>query len=324
MPFNEYQLKESDSPQYSRGRTMFTQNISKFDILRSDQKDKFYRKKLNNLTDELIKSIYKPSTPAPTSNGSPVQSNAADIKLLSDLLYYGSTTIANRQTIGQEYYNLILFNEATRNVPAFHERAFIVLFRIVLPYLMHKLNKTRSNNPRGKLIMALTTLLLYYAKKINLIAFYLRNTSYFKLENRLACVKTLSVNLGKSTSSYQQKMSLVLGVLELAMLILHAGNELKDFYVHRASIGSLGESSKAVTQAPGEVEESKGGSPTRINCPLCLEKVCHPTLTSCGHMFCWDCIQNYSAYDSTLASSKCPTCRNVFESRRLIYLYNFK
>lgn len=222
----------------------------------------------------------------------PLQCNA-DIKLLSDLLYFGSTTIANRQTIGQEYYNLILFKESTRNVPALHERAFIVLFRIVLPYLMHKLNRAQNNNPQGKLILALTTLILYYAKKINLIVFYLRNTSYFKLENRCASVKTLSVNLGKSTSTYQQKMSLVLGVLELAMLMLHVVNELKDFYLHRTSIGNLGESFKMETTA--KLEETKGGSPTRINCPLCLEKVCHPTLTSCGHMFCWDCIQRYSA-----------------------------
>ncbi len=302
MPFKRFQRGKS-SPYKP---DMLNANISKFDILRSDQKDKFYRKKLNNLTDELIKTVFKTST----SN--------TNIKLLSDLLYYGSTTVANRQTIGQEYYNLILLKETTRNVPFILDRVFLIAFRFALPYLINRLNKIASSNPRQKLCLALLAHLLYYAKKINLIVFYLAGSSYFKLENRLASVGTLSVNLVKPISAYQQRMSLVLGLLELAMLLLHAANELKDLYATGQSIGSLENLAEKASKEVG-----MKCSPTRINCPLCLEKVCHPTVTTCGHIFCWDCIQKHAAFEPA-ELSKCPTCRNVFEIRRLIYLYNFK
>lgn len=293
--------------------------ISKFDILKSDQKDKFYRKKLTNSADQLVKFILKSSSSISINPITSVQ----DIKLLSDLIYYTCTTLSNRQTIGQEYYNLILFKENTRSLPILSERLFLIAFRIVLPYLVNKLNRTQDT--QQKIILSLLNVLLFYAKKINLIIFYLSNSSYFKLENRLASVKTLSINLNRFTSGFQQKMYLAFGLLESTMLGIHVANEIKELYVNRNSLINYSDGNKQEhEQSMNNIDRSGlSRSVSRIKCPLCLDPVSHPTLTTCGHLFCWYCIQEYSSRSSS-ENAKCPTCRCVFENRKLIYLYNFK
>ena len=48
-----------------------------------------------------------------------------------------------------------------------------------------------------------------------------------------------------------------------------------------------------VTKDPAQIEDLK--------CPICLELVHEPVLTSCGHLFCEKCVRG---------QSKCPTCRD--------------
>lgn len=274
-------------------------NLSKFDILKSDQKDKFYRTKLNQATETLLP---------------PIQANLKrnDLKLISDLIYYGTTTLANRQTIGQESHNLILYKEKTKSSPRARERGFLIAFRLVLPYIISKLN--RPENGKNKFALSLATLFLFYAKKINLIIFYLSKSSYFNLENRIASVKLLSINLFKKPSEYQRKMYFVFGMLELAMILVHAVNETKKLVVS---------SNWDKNQITIEDEVRPTESMARLKCPLCLDQVCYPTLTSCGHVFCWYCVNEYVKKSGHDTVSKCPTCRNLFENKRVIYLFNF-
>jgi len=283
-------------------------NLSKFEILKSEQKDEIYRKKLTEKIDNLSKSI--------TQNFQALI-NGRDISLISDLVFYACTTIANRQTIGQEYYNLIFYKEATRSLPNVHERIFIIAARIVLPYLLDRLD--RKPNFKHKLTLNLIRLLFFYAEKVNLILFYFGSSSFFNLGNRLANIKLLSINLNKVTSNYQRKMYLVFGILELINLILNITSELKELYINHQNSLISNENTIA-----NHSSDKTSGTRCRIKCPLCLEMILHPTLTACGHMFCWYCINEYTMNISVNSNeSKCPTCRKLFEKKRLIYLYNF-
>jgi peroxin-10 len=59
--------------------------------------------------------------------------------------------------------------------------------------------------------------------------------------------------------------------------------------------------------------------PQRRKCALCLGFLKTPTVTSCGHVFCWKCIGNWCA-----TKEVCPLCRQpVAMHRDLVCLYNF-
>lgn len=45
------------------------------------------------------------------------------------------------------------------------------------------------------------------------------------------------------------------------------------------------------------------------SCPICLEDITNIAITSCGHKFCWECIEHFTKSTFT---SKCPCCKNDF------------
>nr|CAD1832312.1 unnamed protein product [Ananas comosus var. bracteatus] len=82
------------------------------------------------------------------------------------------------------------------------------------------------------------------------------------------------------------------------------GNLITDY---NATKGSWTSDSAVVSEAPSGMSK----------CTLCLSTRQHPTATSCGHVFCWNCIMEWCN-----EKPECPLCRTPITHSTLICIYH--
>jgi len=63
-------------------------------------------------------------------------------------------------------------------------------------------------------------------------------------------------------------------------------------------------------------EETERAAP---QCVLCLSPRRYPTVTECGHVFCWNCIAEWCT-----AKGQCPLCKSAITHQKLIRLANMR
>lgn len=57
-----------------------------------------------------------------------------------------------------------------------------------------------------------------------------------------------------------------------------------------------------------------------FDCNICLDYVCEPVVTLCGHLYCWSCIYKW-LHTQTNEHPTCPVCKNDISDTTLIPLY---
>lgn len=180
------------------------------------------------------------------------------------------------------------------------------------------------------------SILVFFHKLNELVFMWSRKISYFNLENRFSRINYLSlgVNSGRSMHSGSGiKLITALKTINLAML---GASLIKQW---RKSIQTKISGAKSTTNSGVGADSSLSSSnipvsadnnepPIRIDptikCSICLEMIKNPTLTSCGHLFCWQCVQNYALnVNNSAGTFNCPSCRLLVKSDALIFLHNF-
>src|SRR5690606_4781390 len=120
----------------------------------------------------------------------------------------------------------------------------------------------------------------------------------------------------------------VLGVLMLSQLLVQSYNHLRTTFAGSNDAQNVAASESAntiqsvVPEAIVEEEDERTLEDETFlpfitgvsrKCTLCLEFMKTPTSTSCGHMFCWSCVEEWCR-----SKPECPLCRQTVLVQHLL------
>lgn len=301
---------------------------NQLEIIRSEEKDHYMISQLSQRIDELYTKLFD------LSNFHVYQPY---FYRLSELLYYLTTTLSDRQTIGEEYVCLIQYDSTTRKIPRFSRRLAMIFLRIfgdliakslLTSYLIRPI-VDEYFHPRlsSETIELISTFLITTIERIHKIFFYLTGQSY-NLSKTLTRIRYLIYTRSTADSqSIQSKLDYTMKIVSICLAIqylIEAYTSLKQIALSitqnrqrlNATTGEETQEKKILT----DDSSSSSSSVDYVRCPLCYEfAISNVALVpECGHVFCWQCIHTWVAENQT-----CPLCKTNTMSSRIVHLINY-
>jgi hypothetical protein len=250
--------------------------------------------------------------------------NRFNLNLISIVIYYSLTTFLNRQTLGQEYFNLIFYDSKLKSSVSLQKRFLFILFKILMfnnDFLFLIIEKI-SNNFKS-LLVKLIFFCVVIVKKIYKILFLIDKRFFNSIENHLLNIKYLFLGNNQTTSSSSSALytlQIVLALLKSFILLINVHKYIKSYLeqLHK---------DKEEHEEKQELVVLKSKNFTNLKCLICLNMINEPTALSCGHIYDWSCIQNYfqmqPSQSNASLSFNCPNCRFLVEPKKCVRLVNF-
>ncbi|XP_046896050.1 peroxisome biogenesis factor 10 [Hypomesus transpacificus] len=313
-------------------------------LIRSSQKDEYYQNCLRNNANEAFQTL---------AGSKRWLDWRKEIELLSDLAYYGLTTFAGYQTLGEEYVNIVQVDPTKRRIPSRTRRGLLVFFHTFVPYLLDKVlicieNELEAGEegagrrvasspwspavwlktwvrravgqltePQRKACVPAVFALqqgLTILHRVHAALFYISG-AFYHLGKRTSGISYLRVQSESGDDQAIRNSYRVLGVVSLLQLAITLALQLNNFRQRQRARQEWKLHRNLASSSPQPVD-TVSHRPSR--CILCLEERRHSTSTPCGHLFCWECITEWCN-----TKMECPLCREKFQPNRLVYLRNF-
>lgn len=313
------------------------------ELVRSNQKDRFYSGYIHS----LISNISQQTLPLRYW-----LRWERELQLIAEVMYYGLTTVYGNQTLGEEYCNAVQVGPQSGSkvgrdrkffAPGFLRRTLAILIQLLGPYTMEKCLEylyrriQRRNLPlelsdrQYKLLENIVSAVedtVSTASQLHLALFYIQGV-FYHIGKRVAGVRYLMVTYGVGDNQQSRLGSYkILGwliVCQVAVKVLTLAWRLwrqRSAQRHGLSTEAqdFTERGPLLTLATDPDHSPHSGTEqVQLKCPLCLEAGRSLTATPCGHLFCWQCVAEW-----TSERSECPVCRADVEPQQLVCLQHFE
>eukprot|EP00933_Yihiella_yeosuensis_P067059 TRINITY_DN7167_c0_g1_i1.p1 TRINITY_DN7167_c0_g1~~TRINITY_DN7167_c0_g1_i1.p1 ORF type:complete len:325 (+),score=52.42 TRINITY_DN7167_c0_g1_i1:64-1038(+) len=293
------------------------------DLVRAYQKDEQCRGQLRRYLSELLEELLGHRRAAPWQ---------ALASVASDFSYAIATGVLSGRTLGEEYCELMVVAPEMRRASQRRRLASVMLF-ILPPLVIQWLTSGDATEVSargrqgllGKLAKALAKT-SSVALRFHLAMFYIFG-SYRLISDRIAGLRALSV-------SERPYRSLNFRPLGLMLLVQMAAQALAAFFEKRRLRRAEEEDAKALQAAKpslswveSSMDESSaiGGGSLELDeegqplCNICMCPAECATATTCGHIYCWDCIASWCAIKAS-----CPLCRAASTPQQLLPLRHYQ
>ncbi|XP_047647112.1 peroxisome biogenesis factor 10 isoform X2 [Phacochoerus africanus] len=347
------------APPRGRGRLRVAEAAGPFDsamaltaasppeVVRAAQKDDYYRGGLRSAAGDALHSL---------AGAKKWLEWRRELELVSDVAYFGLTTLAGYQTLGEEYVSVVQVDPSQSRVPSRLRRGILVALHTVLPYVLdkallhleHELQvagdstrptqgslapAARSQSAPRRWVRRRTATLTEQQQRALLqaagvlrqvlgclrrlhVAWFYIHGAFYHLAKRFTGITYLRVRRPPAEDPRVRTGYRLLGLLSLLHLALSTGLQL---YGSRQKQRARQEWKlhRGLSHRRSHVDERVVS--TASLCTLCLEERRHATATPCGHLFCWECITHWSD-----TKAECPLCREKFLPQKLVYLRHYR
>ncbi|KAM3132075.1 hypothetical protein pb186bvf_015819 [Paramecium bursaria] len=224
------------------------------------------------------------------------------MQMMIHLIYYSLTFLRNHQTIGEEYTNVIPYNDVDYNeryTQITRSRRVLFLLLSLFPYTILKFlkNKYQSIQQEHSYLpdsdQVITSVLQFH------LSIFMIFGQYYEIAKRITSVQyVFTRQLPTHGLNYQRigKFYLILQIIQFSKFTY---NTIKKYQQHHKQV---------IVQTSNEVNQNQ-------KCKLCYDEATNLTCTSCGHLFCWTCILKWLQ-----TKQICPICRQPIKPNQLLQI----